>query len=233
MGNQFNFNKKIIIMGTIKKGLLGGVSGKVGNIVGGNWKGIDYLRILPASVANPKTTKQLNQRTKFLRVIRFLQPLNEFVRIGFKAYAIKMSAFNAAMSYNFHHAIAGSYPDYEIDYGNARLARGQLTGGMNAGCASPEPAKISITWDDNTGQGSAQSGDNVMVVVYNPISGESAMALDAATRTAATAELMVPASWSGDEVHCYLSFSLLESLISSGGKKSISDSLYCGAVVVS
>ena len=220
-------------MGTIKKGLLGGVSGKVGNVVGGNWKGIDYLRILPASVANPKTTKQLNQRTKFLRVIRFLQPLNEFVRIGFKAHAIKMSAFNAAMSYNFHHAIAGTYPDYEIDYGNARISRGQLTGGMNANCTSPEPGKVSITWADNTGQGSAQSGDKAMVVVYNPITEESTMVLDAAMRMDATAELMVPNSWSGDEVHCYLSFSLLESLISSGGKKAISDSLYCGGVVVS
>jgi hypothetical protein len=224
---------KFKTMATIKKGLLGGVSGKVGNVVGGNWKGIDYLRILPASVANPKTTKQLNQRTKFLRVIRFLQPLNEFVRIGFKAYAIKMSAFNAAMSYNFHHAITGTYPDYEIDYGNARISRGQLTGGMNANCTSPEPAKISISWTDNTGQGSAQSGDKAMVVVYNPITEESTMVLDAAKRMDVTAELMVPNSWSGDEVHCYLSFSLLESLISSGGKKTISDSLYCGAVVVS
>ncbi len=59
------------------------------------------------------------------------------------------------------------------------------------------------------------------------------MALEAATRMDATAELMVPASWSGDEVHCYLSFSLLESLIGSGGKRAISDSLYCGGVVVS
>ena len=37
-------------MATIKKGILGGVSGKVGNVVGGNWKGVDYLRSLPAEV---------------------------------------------------------------------------------------------------------------------------------------------------------------------------------------
>ena len=31
-------------MGTINKGILGGFSGKVGNVVGGTWKGIDYMR---------------------------------------------------------------------------------------------------------------------------------------------------------------------------------------------
>ena len=34
-------------MGKIGKGILGGISGKVANVVGGNWKGIDYLRSKP------------------------------------------------------------------------------------------------------------------------------------------------------------------------------------------
>ena len=42
-------------MGKINQGILGGVSGQVGNVIGGTWKGIDYLRIKPSSVANPKT----------------------------------------------------------------------------------------------------------------------------------------------------------------------------------
>lgn len=37
-------------MGTIKQGILGGFSGKVGNIVGASWRGIDYIRSMPASV---------------------------------------------------------------------------------------------------------------------------------------------------------------------------------------
>ena len=54
-------------MGKINQGILGGVSGQVGNVIGGTWKGIDYLRIKPSSVANPKCIKktkpQGNQRT--------------------------------------------------------------------------------------------------------------------------------------------------------------------------
>ena len=51
-------------MGKISQGILGGVSGKVGNVVGGSWKGIDYLKIMPASVANPQTPAQMDQRSK-------------------------------------------------------------------------------------------------------------------------------------------------------------------------
>ena len=46
-------------MGKISQGILGGLSGKVGNVIGGNWKGIDYLRIKPSEVANPRTEGQI------------------------------------------------------------------------------------------------------------------------------------------------------------------------------
>ena len=36
-------------MGTIKQGILGGFSGKVGSVIGGIWKGISYMRGLALS----------------------------------------------------------------------------------------------------------------------------------------------------------------------------------------
>ena len=59
-------------MGTFKQGIYGGYSGKVGNVVGGSWKGIDYMRILPTSVANPQTDAQLTQRQKFSVTMHYL-----------------------------------------------------------------------------------------------------------------------------------------------------------------
>ena len=76
-------------MGKISQGVLGGFSGKIGNVVGGSWKGIDYMRIKPASVANPRTAAQVDQRSKFSIVLNFLQPMTEFLRVGFKLYAKK------------------------------------------------------------------------------------------------------------------------------------------------
>ncbi len=86
-------------MGKISQGVLGGFSGKLGNVVGASWKGIDYMRIKPANVANPKTQGQLDQRSKFALVLNFLQSMTAFVRLGFKLYATKKTQFNSAMSY--------------------------------------------------------------------------------------------------------------------------------------
>jgi hypothetical protein len=219
-------------MGRISKGILGGVSGKVGNVVGGNWKGIDYLRILPASVANPKTPKQVDQRSKFMRVIRFLQPVTGYVRIGFKSYAVKMTAFNAAMSYNFKHAITGSYPDYEIDYTKALISRGNLTGMSNATVASAQPGQVTLSWQDNSGDGNAHGNDRVMLVAFNTIKDKAVMSFEAATRADETATIELPLDWSGDTIECFASLSVFDELISTGGKKSISDSVYAGSVTV-
>jgi hypothetical protein len=70
-------------MGTIKKGILGGFSGKVGTVVGASWKGIAYMRSLPQKVKNPRTTGQRSQRSKFSLALKLLQPLTAFcVQVG-------------------------------------------------------------------------------------------------------------------------------------------------------
>lgn len=48
-------------MGRIKKGILGGFSGKVDSVVGASWRGIDYMRSLPRTSDKPATVAQLEQ----------------------------------------------------------------------------------------------------------------------------------------------------------------------------
>lgn len=219
-------------MGTIKKGILGGVSGKVGNVVGGSWKGIDYLRVLPASVRNANTELQITQRNKFIAVIKFLQPITEFIRIGFRSLAVKKSAFNAAMSYNFHNALTGTFPDISIDYAQASVSQGNLPGAINPVCSSEEAAKVKISWAPNTGQDLASDSDKAMVVVYHPELKEAVYMLDAAQRIDGLLSLALPANFSGGLVHCYLSFMSLGTALSGQSKQAISNSAYAGSVMV-
>ena len=88
-------------MGVIKRGILGGVSNKVGNVVGSSWKGIATLRSLPLSVANPNTKAQKDNRTSFSIMSKLgsdvlatvCQPL-------WNRDAKQMSGFNAYVMYN-------------------------------------------------------------------------------------------------------------------------------------
>lgn len=219
-------------MGTIKKGILGGFSGTVGNVVGANWKGIDYMRIKPADVRNPNSDLQSTQRLKFKTVIRFLQPMTEYVRIGFKAYAVKMSAFNAAFKYNYHEALTGDYPNFEIDYSKALVSRGNLPGAHEAALGAELPGKVSVTWINNSGSNQAEGTDIALVALYNPTIRQAVYLLNAGVRQDEQVVVDVPADFSGQMVHGYITFMAIDTVVKGLVKNSISTSSYAGSVVV-
>ena len=212
-------------MGKINQGILGGVSGQVGNVIGGTWKGIDYLRIKPSSVANPRTEGQIDQRSKFSTVLKFLQPMTDFLRVGFKQYANKMTQFNAAMSYNLNNAITGAYPNFMVDYASALVSRGNLTGAANGAASSPSAGDVQITWDDNSGSGSAQATDKALIVLLNTTRQEAVFTTAGPARSAGTETISVPSEYTGEDVEVFLGF------ISEDGSK-VANSSYLGSVAV-
>ena len=212
-------------MAIISQGILGGLSGKIGNVVGGSWKGIDYLRIMPASVANPQTPAQMDQRSKFITVLNFLQYLTVFLRVSFKLYAVKMTQFNYAMSYHLKNAITGTYPDYLINWSNVLISKGPLTKAVGTALSSPLAAQAVITWYDNSGVGDALATDKTLVVISDENNKESVYDIGGAVRSAGTITIDLPTYYSGDEMHAYLGF------ISEAGP-AVADSVYVGTATI-
>lgn len=220
-------------MARFKKGILGGVSGKVGNVVGGNWKGVDYLRSLPTEVQQANTILQQSQRLKFKTVIEFLRPMKELIRLGYKAEAGRMSAFNAAMSYNYYRALTGDFDSgFAIDYSLAVVALGELPGIEGLTVESTEVARLSLGWNDNAADAGAAATDILYVAVYNPAKASAVVRLNLAQRSAAAAEIVLPANYSGDSVHVYAGFIAAEVLVSTPSRLTVAESLYAGPVVV-
>ena len=213
-------------MGKINQGILGGFSGKIGNVIGGNWKGIDYMRIKPSNVANPKTEGQMDQRSKFSTVLYFLQPMKDFIKVGFKGHAIKMTEFNSAMSFNLNNVVTGSYPDYNIDYQTALLSRGSLASALNGTASSSAAGSISFSWDDNSDESNSSATDKAMVLIYHASRKEAVFVTDGNTRAIGSQDLTIPDSYSGDTVEAFIAF------VSENGK-SVSNSSYLGSVIVS
>ena len=212
-------------MGVINQGILGGFSGKVGNVVGGNWKGIDYMRVKPANVANPRTEGQVNQRTKFTAALQFLQPMKDFIKVGFKGYAVKKTEFNSAMSYLLKNAITGVAPDFVIDYPAALISRGSLTGSLNAALDVATAGSAGFSWDDNTGSGNALATDKAMLLIYNESKGEVIFTTAGAARSVGAQNLVLPDEYSGDTVRAYIAF------VKEDGTE-VSNSTYIGSAVV-
>jgi hypothetical protein len=211
-------------MGTIKQGILGGFSGKVGTVIGGSWKGISYMRSQAQSIKNPRTEAQMSQRIKFALALSFLKPMTELLRIGFKLYANKKTAFNSAMSYTLANAISGDYPDYELQFANALVSRGALTVATN-GTATSSSGNVVISWDDNSGVGAAKATDKTLIAILNADRGEAVTVSAGEARVTGTQTLAVPADWLGENVHVYLGFV-------SEDFKEVANSVYLGSVTI-
>ena len=209
-------------MGTIKQGILGGFSGKVGTVIGSSWKGISYMRGQAQHVKNPRSAGQVDQRSKFNLALNFLQPNVPYIRIGYKSQAAKQTEFNAAMSYIVKNAITGASPNYALDYTKVMVSRGGLTQVTDAAASwAAATSKLTITWTDNSGVGSALATDKAMPFVYNKDKNETIYNTEGATRTTHTMDITVPSDWVGDKVEVYLG------MVSEDGTL-VADSIYLG-----
>ena len=211
-------------MGTIKQGILGGFSGKVGTVVGSSWKGLSYMRGQAQSVKNPRTAKQMAQRDKFALALSFIRPIQSFIKVGFKTYAVHQSEFNAAMSYTLKNAIKGTYPSFTIDYAQAMVSRGSLAKPLNIQKQNNDN-EIAVSWQDNSGTANALDTDFAMLMAYNADKGEAVYDMTSTCRGDEGSSLRYPSDWVGDTVHVYLAF------VSEDGTL-VSDSEYVGSMTI-
>lgn len=92
-------------MAVIKQGILGGVSGKVGSVVGTSWKGQAVLKAMPLSVANPQSPGQTAQRGKFSGIVNIAQfCLSSILQPVWNPFASKMSGYNMFVQKNVNSA---------------------------------------------------------------------------------------------------------------------------------
>jgi hypothetical protein len=219
-------------MGKYRHGILGGFKGKVGNIVGSTWKGLDVMKIRPASVTNPNTVRQQDQRNRFGLMMRFLSPQRRLVQIGFRPYAVKMTSFNAAMSYNLAAAIGGNFPDFGINYNMVMLSMGDLPALTQPVLAFIEPASVKLSWNDNSNAEGAKSTDQLMVSIYDQDSGRAQIFISCAIRSDATVTMVLPAEWAGLSVEVLTFFLAEEGVASAQARSLISDTTYAGNLLL-
>lgn len=212
-------------MATFKQGINGPFNGKVGSVVGYQWKGISVMRGLPR-FTKPRTVKQLANQAKMALMLYFLKIIIVIVRKGF--YIVgeerQMSAFNVAMSYNKKHAIKGEYPDFEIDYSKVMIAQGELEGPVNPRVQQIGEA-IEFSWDpevNTNGQGNDQA--MLLIVGYKPEAIAITPMSGSGNRRDRGKEIInVGKSFKGATFATYIAFI-------SDDRKKASDSMYCGDI---
>ena len=192
-------------MGVINQGILGSVSGRIGPVVGGSWKGIGYLRGYQATVAQPNTAAQVAQKTRMRVIVEIaktflaivIKPLND-------RFAVRMSGYNLFVSRNIEHIDASGNPTF-ADF---VFSEGTLTGFDTLAASSTNgSADVDFTWVDNSGTGTAQATDEVYIACINETAGTNGQVGGSAVRSdAAETVTMTGNNTTGDTIHTYSSY---------------------------
>ncbi|MFT3754042.1 MAG: DUF6266 family protein [Paludibacter sp.] len=176
----------------------GTISGRHGSAVAATTKeGKSYLRVYRAP-SDPKTDKQVAQRSKFAFANSSLSCFRNLFRETFN----HRRGLNMGISYALKNAITGDYPDFTIDYSKLVFTVGNVNQALTVS-ANHTDNKVTINWDF-VDASQSKPDDNVSFIFFNEDTQLSIHMKDVCLRAEKTTEIELPDAWKGSEVYCWL-----------------------------
>lgn len=193
-------------MGTIKRGILGGFSGKVANVIGGSWKGIAYMRSQPLSVSQPNTTAQLDARSALAIMVIVCQAiLADIIKPLWDRFAVAMSGYNDFFKNNIAMYPAGSFDS--ANYINFVLSSGKMAlTAIDSVTVSAGAGTCVITWLNDAGQGFKGATDELYAVLLDSTGIPIGSSGGVVVRSALTATISGIRIGLGDDYYIYIAF---------------------------
>jgi len=190
-------------MAIIKRGILGGLSGKIGNVVGSSWKGIATLKSLPLSVSNPKTVGQVAQRKAFKAVtLAGSDLLSDICKPLWDREAQQMSGYNAFVKNNikaFSSLGILTVADFKPTLG---IEDAQVIAEV---VIANDSANVVLDWTAGALVGKQATTDEMQAVVFNETQKVFASVSGSVTRDDEEITVVMPAnSVTGDVISVWL-----------------------------
>ncbi|GGC23591.1 hypothetical protein GCM10011386_14410 [Parapedobacter defluvii] len=179
-------------------------SGTIGDLVGCKGRFGFYVRSRPRKSSKPPSVNQLAAREKMKQVMHFLEPLRPTIHRGFalpRGQDSKVAAMNRAVSYVYHHALEGEYPNFVINPATVRIAQGSLAGLEITGMEIVDN-ELRLYWEPRINRKDAFGDDVVYLVAYNTT--EHVAPIGMASREAGIASLDVADERAGSQLLVYV-----------------------------
>ncbi|MDB5019013.1 MAG: hypothetical protein JWQ28_140 [Pedobacter sp.] len=208
-------------MGIAKYGILGPVSGKVGNLVFYVSKGKACIRTAGTRLA-PLTPAELINTNKMAVLMSFFKHVKPFIKLGF-AEGLAHSNYNyhnAATSYNKKNALALINGKVELAYNRIRLSNGT---GLEAEQALVKLVgnELHFSWKHQEENDWDTGSDQVMIMAFFPDENLAIYEVAGAKRKAGFDILPLHASLVGKRMELYIAFIAQD-------RQRVSNSLYLG-----
>ena len=209
----------------MRKGLMGGFTGRLGDKVGYIINGIQYVRSAPKKRTGPVSTEQMIQREKFSNMIKFMSPVMPFMNEVHKNKSRGKYQSNKLFSANHREAVMGEYPHFMIDYRRFRLTAGTLSGPRKMHLSFDQDSFLNFHWKDNSHDlTGAHPLDRLWLAFYDG----DRKCWEIQTNTALREDIFVSIDVSnhrGNRLQVYAGFISVD-------KRKVSDSQYLGMIKI-
>ena len=186
-------------------GITSGFIGKLGNVVGFNWKGKNIQRALTQSGSKSRTQQQALQRERFALITWVGSNLYEAIYEGFRHEADKQrSTQNGLFIKHNIGLVTGNDPEaLGLDFENLQLSLGSLRG-VDFGEASLSGNVLTVAIDDNNLYGRRVSiSDRIYLVAYCPELGDARCYIAGTRASEGDLTVSLPAKWNGKGIVAY------------------------------
>ena len=190
-------------MSTFVSTTFGLISGRHGSAVAAVIKKdrTNILKVFNAPT-NPKSAKQVSQRTKFSFVIIAMSCLRDLFKVTFQG----KGGANHGISLAFRYAVTGTSPDYSIDYSKLVLTEGGVYVAKTTSAVKTTGTSIKVDWSTTQLQ-SALPTDEVSLVFFHDEYQQVILKQNCEQRSAGTLTVDLPTEWANGEIHCWIYFS--------------------------
>lgn len=206
-------------------GILGGFSGRVGNIIGYMMNGYQYIRLAPNKRTAAVTTAQMIQRKKFSTMTKFMSPVASFMNDVQKNKTRGKYCSNKLFSANHREAVIGAYPDFTIDYRRFQLTAGILSGPRVMHVICDQDAFLNFHWDNQSNYNpDSHPLDRLYLAIYDEEEKNWEMIVNAALREDIFISLDM-SNHQGNQLQVYAGFISVD-------KRKVSNSQYLGMIKI-
>jgi hypothetical protein len=209
-------------MAIIKRGILGGFHNKIGNVVGTSWKGRAVMKAMPLSVANPRTTPQVENRDRFLRMSlltsdllsSIVKPLNDRFAGNISGANLMMRRNRDAMRSNLF------WQTNEVTISSGRMNAPVIKTATQTG------NQITISWETNITDNFGSATDQVFIAVMkkNDARPHAVGFSNVTSRNVGTANINLPEGFSELATDTYIAMAFLRmdgTVVSNSSSKTI------------
>ena len=186
-------------------GITSGFIGKLGNVVGYNWKGKNIQRALTQNGNKSHSQEQQLQRARFALITLVGSDLYEAIYEGYRQEANKQRSTQNGLFVKYNIGlISGTDPEaLGLDFANLQLSSGRLKG-VDFGQASISGNVLTVAISDNNLYGRRVSAsDRIYIAAYCPELGDARCFVAGTRNSEGDLTVNLPAKWNGKGIVAY------------------------------